>query len=91
MTAYTEFNYFLNSNIIPEIFDLYIYSTDGRLVKHVDASDFGGIIQGSNRYKWDGYSDYGDRLTTGLYYYEFVNNIDSRKEKQKGSILLLRE
>ena len=91
MTSYTEFDYFLSSNIIPEIFDLYIYSTDGRLVKHVDAADFGGIVQGSNRYKWDGHSDYGDRLTNGLYYYEFVNNIDSRKEKQKGSILLLRE
>ncbi len=86
----SEFSYYLDSEFIPEFFDLYIYSADGRLVKHATKSDFGGIKRGLNKYRWYGYSDYGERLTTGLYYFEIVNSIDSRKNKPKGSVLILR-
>lgn len=87
MITSTEFVYYLDSDFIPEIFDLYIYSADGKRIKHASKADFGGLQRGLNTYRWDGLSESGKGLPMGLYYYEIVNSFDSRKEKRKGSIL----
>jgi len=89
MTTFTEFAYYLDSDILPVVFDLYIYTVDGKLVRHADRADFGGLRRGLNTYRWDGLTDYGNELSTGLYFYEIVNSFDSRKEKRKGSVLKL--
>ncbi len=90
MTSYADFEYYLDSDIAPDIFNLYIYSADGKLIKHVRKSDFGQLRRGVNRYRWYGQTDSGELLTTGLYFYEFVNSVDGRKTKPKGSIFMVR-
>ena len=86
---FVTFDYNLKDDRIPEIFDLYIYSTDGKLVKHVDKEDFGGLRKGSNTYRWNATTSVGEILPTGLYFYEIINSFDSRKDKLKGSVFVL--
>lgn len=77
---------FYIDDMIPEIFYLRIFTADGKQVKRVDKEDFGGLFYGVNRYLWDGLDDSGNILPTGIYFYEIINNLDSRQDKKKGRI-----
>ena len=90
MTVFADFEYYHDSTKKPDKFELLIYSSDGKLIKVVDQREFGGIRKGFNRYRWHALTDNGEPLTTGVYYYEIVNNLVSRKDKQKGSVLMVR-
>ncbi len=87
MTSITEFSYYLESDLIPDDFELRIFTTHGKLIKTARKEDFGGLRKGVNSFLWDGRSDYGSEAPQGLYYYEIFNNLVSRKDKPRGSIL----
>ncbi len=72
---------------IPDVFYLSIFSVDGRLVKQVNIEDFNELRTGTNRYQWDGLDLNGESLTNGIYYYEVINNLQSRGDKWKGSVV----
>ena len=88
-TNYIDFDYFLKGEYIPEKFILFIYAPDGKLVHEAPAEDWGGIELGQNSYRWH---LNGDRqaLSNGLYFYHILNSIDSRKDKKKGSVMVVR-
>lgn len=87
-TDYVDFNYNLNVDFIPEIFNLYIYSTDGKLIKKVGKAEFGGLKKGLNTYRWHTITNSGNRLPTGIYFFEIVNNLDTKAQKRKGKIFV---
>lgn len=89
ISDYAKIEYFLNSEILPEVFSLNIYSSSGVLVKSVKKEDFGGILSGLNHYRWNGTDQSGKKLPHGIYFYELVTNIDTKASKKKGSLLLL--
>jgi len=88
---YVIFDYNIQGDVLPQIFDLYIYSTDGRLVAHAGKEEFGGLQKGINTYRWDARTNGGEVLPSGLYFYEIINSFDSRKDKTKGSVFILRD
>ncbi|MEL6122858.1 MAG: C25 family cysteine peptidase [Bacteroidota bacterium] len=90
-TSYVDFTYILEGERQPRVFDLYIYSPEGRLINKASSADFGGLQPGENTYRWEVRSASGDILPTGLYFYELVNSFDTVAAKKKGSILVIRE
>ncbi len=89
MDQIVEFKLYVDSDQSPEVFNLNIYSTDGKLVKRVGREGFGGLKRGINTYLWNGRSDGNTPLPSGLYYYHIYNSAVARKEQDRGSIFKL--
>ena len=91
VTEYVDFRYLLESEeALPPVFHLYIYSSDGRRVHAVDIDGFGGLRRGINTYRWYPFRDNREALPTGIYYYELINSYDSKEEKPRGGLFVLR-
>ena len=89
MDQIVEFKLYVDSDQAPEVFNLNIYSTDGKLVKQVGREGFGGLKRGFNTYLWNGRSDSNAPLPSGLYYYHIYNSSVARKDQDRGSIFKL--
>ncbi len=85
---YIEFEYFLPNERIPTVFNLQIYAADGRLVNVAYAEDFGGIEKGVNRYRWNLRDQSGVKVPVGIYFYRLINDIDTKDEAKRGSLLI---
>ncbi len=70
----TRFVYTLTGAMVPEVFQLHIYTISGKLVKVVDFVELGEVFVGNNitNYAWDGTDEYGDALANGVYLYRTV-------------------
>lgn len=90
VSDYVQFDYVLRGEFIPEVFGLYIYSPDGKLVKYASAEDWGGIRPGLNTYTWHIKQSDQRELPSGIYYYQLRNNLDRQEERKKGSLMLVR-
>lgn len=86
----TTFEYFVEPSRVPDVFFLKIYTTDGKEVRTLTKTDFGGISAGINRYIWDGTGTSGFSLPNGLYYYELITNTETKSKKHRGSLIIMR-
>ncbi|MCX7606699.1 MAG: hypothetical protein N2170_05475, partial [Bacteroidia bacterium] len=70
----TRFYYELTGAVVPEVFQIHIYTLSGRLVKVIDLKALGEVRIGRHltSYAWDGTDEYGDRLANGVYLYRTV-------------------
>jgi hypothetical protein len=70
----TRFVYTLTGSVLPEVFQIHIYTVSGRLVKVIDLVELGEVRIGRNitDYAWDGTDEYGDPLANGVYLYRVV-------------------
>ncbi|MCX8112685.1 MAG: C25 family cysteine peptidase [Bacteroidia bacterium] len=70
----TRFYYELTGAVLPEVFQIHIYTITGRLVKVIDLKALGEVRIGRHltSYAWDGTDEYGDRLANGVYLYRVV-------------------
>ncbi len=70
----TRFYYELTGSVLPEVFQIHIYTVTGRLVKVIDLKALGEVRIGRHltQYAWDGTDEYGDRLANGVYLYRVV-------------------
>ncbi|MCS7162760.1 MAG: C25 family cysteine peptidase [Bacteroidia bacterium] len=70
----TRFYYELTGAVLPEVFQIHIYTVSGRLVKVIDLKALGEVRIGRHltNYAWDGTDEYGDRLANGVYLYRVV-------------------
>lgn len=70
----TRFYYELTGSVLPEVFQIHIYTVTGRLVKVIDLKALGEVRIGRHltSYAWDGTDEYGDRLANGVYLYRVV-------------------
>jgi len=89
-TNYIDFDYFLKGDRIPERFTLYIYTSDGKLVHEAPAEAWGGLKTGQNSYRWQLSNTNSQKLPSGLYFYHILNSFDSRQDKKKGSVMVVR-
>ena len=87
MTTEAVFEYVIDTDRLPTIFALNIYASDGRLMRSISAEDFGGLQSGRNTYSWDGTSAQGAIVPQGMYYYEIVDNLVSKPNRQVGGII----
>ncbi|MCS6894594.1 MAG: C25 family cysteine peptidase [Bacteroidia bacterium] len=70
----TRFYYELTGSVLPEVFQIHIYTITGRLVKVIDLKALGEVRIGRHltTYAWDGTDEYGDRLANGVYMYRVI-------------------
>ncbi|MCS6789441.1 MAG: C25 family cysteine peptidase [Bacteroidia bacterium] len=70
----TRFYYELTGAVLPEVFQIHIYTLSGRLVKVIDLKQLGEVRIGRHltRYAWDGTDEHGERLGNGVYLYRTV-------------------
>ena len=70
----TRFVFTLTGSVVPDVFQIHIYTISGKLVKVVDLKALGDVHIGQNitNYAWDGTDEYGDRLANGVYLYRVV-------------------
>lgn len=70
----TRFYYELTGSVLPEVFQIHIYTVTGRLVKVIDLKALGEVRIGRHltSYAWDGTDEYGDRLANGVYLYRVI-------------------
>lgn len=70
----TRFYYELTGAVLPEVFQIHIYTITGRLVKVIDLKALGEVRIGRHltTYAWDGTDEYGDRLANGVYLYRVI-------------------
>ncbi|MCX7652381.1 MAG: C25 family cysteine peptidase [Bacteroidia bacterium] len=70
----TRFYYELTGSVLPEVFQIHIYTISGRLVKVIDLKALGEVRIGRHltNYAWDGTDEMGDRLANGVYLYRVV-------------------
>lgn len=68
----TRFVYTLTGDEKPYVFEIYIYTISGRLVKTIDLLELEDVNFGYNitEYAWDGRDEYGDALANGVYIYK---------------------
>jgi len=73
-----HFSYVLNET---SDITMYIYDVSGRLVKKFTyLKNTSGAVSGQNKWQWNGITDYGTQLTTGVYFVYMVT--DSGKSKK---------
>ncbi len=87
---HAQIEYFLNADRLPDIFIFRIISSDGVVINSFGPSEFGGIGPGLNSFVWDATDNSGSPLPAGIYFYELITDIGSKRDKIKGSIILLR-
>lgn len=70
----TRFYYELTGSVLPEVFQIHIYTITGRLVKVIDLKALGEVRLGRHltTYAWDGTDEHGDRLANGVYLYRTI-------------------
>lgn len=70
----TRFYYELTGAVLPEVFQIHIYTITGRLVKVIDLKALGEVRIGRHltTYAWDGTDEHGDRLANGVYLYRVI-------------------
>ncbi len=70
----TRFVYTLTGSVLPEVFQIHIYTITGRLVKVIDLVELGEVSIGRHitNYAWDGTDENGDPLANGVYLYRVV-------------------
>jgi len=89
MTSEALFEYVIDSDRLPTVFALNIYASDGKIIRSFSADDFGGLGPGRNTYRWDGTSQQGALVPQGLYYYEIVDNLVTKADRQIGGLIKL--
>jgi len=90
MTSEALFEYVIDSDRLPTVFALNIYASDGKLIRSFSADDFGGLQSGRNTYRWDGTSQQGAIVPDGLYYYEIVDNLVTKSDRQIGGLIKMK-
>ena len=67
------------------------YNSQGQLMKHADAREWGGIQQGLSSYRWDEF-DNGtpvSSINSGIFYYTIVSKLGSTFDTKKGSVVIV--
>jgi flagellar hook assembly protein FlgD len=67
----TKFVYTLTGDVMPEVFQIQIFTVTGKLVRTIDLKAEGEVFVGQHitQYCWDGTDEFGDRLANGVYLY----------------------
>ncbi|MBX3102098.1 MAG: hypothetical protein KF690_06300 [Bacteroidetes bacterium] len=67
----TRFVYTLTGDVMPEVFQVQIYTVTGKQVKTIDLKAEGEVFVGQHitQYCWDGTDEFGDKLANGVYLY----------------------
>jgi hypothetical protein len=67
----TKFVYTLTGDVMPEVFQISIFTVTGKLVRTIDLKAEGEVFVGQHitQYCWDGTDEFGDRLANGVYLY----------------------
>lgn len=78
----TRWVYTLTGSVLPEVFQVHIYTVSGRLVKVIDLVELGEVAVGTyeTRWAWDGTDTYGDPLANGVYLYRTVVKMPGNAE-----------
>lgn len=84
-----RFVYTLTGDEKPYVFEIYIYTIAGRLVKVIDLLALGEVHFGYNitDYEWDGRDEFGDPLANGVYIYKVKSKFRDRygvEERDEG-------
>ena len=87
MTTEAIFDYVIDSDRIPTVFELNIYASDGKLIRSLSSEDFGGLQSGRNTYRWDGTSHQGAIVPQGVYYYQIIDNLVTKSDRQIGGLV----
>lgn len=76
-----RFVYTLTGEHFPEVFNIYIFNINGKLVKTIDLSKTDMMRIGNNisEYVWDGTDEFGDRLAIGTYFYKVEVQVNGKK------------
>ena len=80
-TTQTRFVYTITGEI-PTDFYLQIMTVSGRVIREVDAIEFGPLYIGTHLsdFVWDGTDEYGDQLANGVYLYRVVAQDENGEE-----------
>lgn len=70
----TRWVYTLTGSVLPEVFQIHIYTVRGQLIKIIDLVELGQVAIGTveTTWAWDGTDDFGDPLANGVYLYRTV-------------------
>ncbi len=103
LTDGSKLSFYLSGEEVPNDINIYIYSSEGQVVKVITLDDIGDIHVGENltEYKWDGRSSNGEFLPSGVYHYrvdynllgtgiEYQDSDDQFKKAGIGRLLILR-
>lgn len=74
----TRFVYTLTGEVLPEQFEIQIFTITGKLVKVIDLAEMGDVHYGRNvsDYAWDGRDEFGDLLANGVYIYKVITKLN---------------
>jgi hypothetical protein len=76
----TRFVFTLTGSVVPDYFEIQIYTISGKLVRNIRNDELGPIRIGRNitEFAWDGTDTYGDRLANGVYLYRVITRLNEQ-------------
>jgi Peptidase family C25 len=84
------FNFVITGNVLPDDFDLQIYGMDGKKLQEFTMADIGNFHIGTNQLIWDPRDVGGGGLSSGLYIYRLLLQINNTDYHQSGKVILRR-
>ena len=72
----TYFTFELRGTVVPEEFQVKIYTVAGRLIKELTVPPSAMNI-GFNRIYWDGRDEDGDEISNGIYFYKVISRLNN--------------
>ncbi len=85
-----NFTFLLIGNILPDVFQLEIFSPQGKLIRKFDEQDVKKFNIGTNRIIWNGRDAEGYALEEGVYLYRLQLSVEGKNSAQQGKLMLLR-
>jgi hypothetical protein len=73
----TYFTFELRGTVVPEEFQVKIYTVAGRLIKELTVPPSVMNI-GFNRIYWDGRDEDGDEISNGIYFYKIISRLNNQ-------------
>jgi hypothetical protein len=83
------FSFVLTGNVLPDNFQLQIFSLDGRLLHSFDQSHVQSFTSGTNELRWDA-TDTAGNLPGGIYVYRLNVSANGITSTQRGQLILSR-
>jgi hypothetical protein len=89
-TRHFTFGFELQGNVLPDDFQLRIFSSDGRVISDFDRTNIQFFNIGTNEIRWAGTDSLGNSLPNGVYVYRLTVAANGKVASTQGRLVLSR-